>query len=148
MLAVREATADDIKRIYDISLSALKRDTWTEEMYRKEFSDSTKHYFVAYNTLSPDKLFGFIGYAQVFDEAHIMNLAVAEEFRRKGIGVLLVEEAIKHSKTKGIESMTLEVRVSNNKALGLYKKVGFKSAGIRPDYYPDREGAEILWLYY
>ncbi len=148
MLVVRKATIDDIKNIYDISVSALKRDTWTQEMYKKEFSDSTKHYFVAYNTLDPDVIFGFIGYAQVFDEAHIMNLAVREESRRKGIGLMLVEEAVKYSKTQGIESMTLEVRVSNNKALALYKKAGFKSSGIRPDYYPDREGAEILWLYY
>ncbi len=148
MLEVRLATKDDVTGIYDVSVSSLKRDTWSSEMYLKEFFDTTKRYFVAYNTLDPDVILGFVGYAQVFDEAHIMNLAVDEKARRKGIASLLVDRALKDAKDRGVESATLEVRVSNNGARALYTKLGFKEAGVRPDYYPDREGAVILWYYF
>ncbi len=148
MLEVRLATTQDVSGIYTVSSSSLKRDSWTEDMYRREFMDSTKRYFVAYSTLDPEIILGFVGYAQVFDEAHIMNLAVDEKSRRKGIASLLVNALIKDAKNRGVESATLEVRESNNGARALYNKLGFREVGVRPDYYPDREGAVILWYYF
>ncbi len=148
MLDVRLAEKADVIGIYTVSSSALKQDSWTEDMYRREFCDSTKRYFVAYNTLEPTRILGFVGYAQVFDEAHIMNLAVDEKSRRKGIATTLLKAALQDAKDRGIEAATLEVRESNNSARALYAKAGFAEAGVRPDYYPDREGAVILWYYF
>ncbi len=90
---------------------------------------------------------GYAGYWQVMDEGHIMNIAVREDLRSRGIGRALMEAMLKEGDSLGILYWTLEVRVSNAPALHLYEKTGFTSAGIRPGYYSNpKEDANILWL--
>ncbi len=90
---------------------------------------------------------GYAGYWQVMDEGHIMNIAVREDLRSRGIGHALMEAMLKEGDSLGILYWTLEVRVSNAPALHLYEKTGFTSAGIRPGYYSNpKEDANILWL--
>lgn len=90
---------------------------------------------------------GYAGYWQVMDEGHIMNIAVREDLRSRGIGRALMEAMLKEGDGLGILYWTLEVRVSNAPALHLYEKTGFTSAGIRPGYYSNpKEDANILWL--
>ena len=59
---------------------------------------------------------------------------------------MLMEAIIKEARQRKLYSLTLEVRVSNIGAIKLYENFGFKSAGVRPKYYPDGEDAMILWL--
>jgi [ribosomal protein S18]-alanine N-acetyltransferase len=76
---------------------------------------------------------------------HLMNLAVAPERRRKGIGTQLLE-ALLGKLPSPDEPVTLEVRRSNEAALALYEKYGFKAAGVRRRYYADNgEDALIMW---
>ena len=80
------------------------------------------------------------------DEGHITNVAVHSDYRGKKIGDELVKELVNLCKNNNIVSMTLEVRVSNIVAQNLYKKYGFKLAGIRKEYYSDnKEDAMIMW---
>lgn len=71
----------------------------------------------------------------VVDELQIDNLAVAENQRQKGIATMLLTEAIKMAKGKGMNSVVLEVRASNSAALQLYNHQGFSVAGRRKNYY-------------
>ena len=76
---------------------------------------------------------------------HLMNLAVAPERRREGIGTKLLEALLSKLPTPD-EPVTLEVRRSNAAALALYERYGFKAAGVRRRYYADNgEDALIMW---
>jgi ribosomal-protein-alanine N-acetyltransferase len=83
----------------------------------------------------------------IFDELHINTLAVAPARRRKGVATLLLRHVLAETSTEGARKATLEVRASNQAALALYERLGFRVTARRPGYYtnPD-EDALILWL--
>jgi len=90
-------------------------------------------------------ILGFIGVWLLPDEAHIVTIAVRDSHRRQGIGELLLISAIKLAQRNGQGLVTLECRVSNEAALGLYEKYGFQQVGLRPRYYSDNhEDAYVL----
>jgi ribosomal-protein-alanine N-acetyltransferase len=92
------------------------------------------------------EIVGYAGLWKVFEEGHITNVAVHPEYRRNGVGFMLVKSLIEMSKQEGIERMTLEVRRSNIAAQNLYVKFGFKVEGYRKAYYADnKEDAIIMW---
>ena len=81
----------------------------------------------------------------VLEEAHIVTLAVEPTYQRQKLGQLLLAQLLLYGYRRGLTRATLEVRASNQKALKLYEKFGFKEAGTRRRYYADREDARILW---
>ncbi len=88
---------------------------------------------------------GFIGFWYLVEESHIVSIAVRPEYRRRGFGELLLDGAIEHAMKSNINSMTLEVRVSNSIARNLYSKYNFHEKGVRKRYYTDdREDALIM----
>ncbi|NLL07079.1 MAG: ribosomal protein S18-alanine N-acetyltransferase [Clostridiaceae bacterium] len=92
------------------------------------------------------KTIGYAGLWKVFDEGHITNVAVHPEYRRNGVGFMLVQSLIELAKEENITKMTLEVRKSNILAQNLYKKFGFRIEGFRKEYYADnKEDAIIMW---
>ena len=116
---------------------------WSRQSFWEEAANDQAYYLLA---LDGEKIIGYAGTWLVFDEAHITNVAIAPEYRGKGVGTRMMQEIIRIVKEKGITSMTLEVRPSNTAALALYHKFGFSSVGRRPHYYQDiGEDAEIMW---
>ena len=93
-----------------------------------------------------DRLLSFGGFWKILDEAHITNVAVHPDFRGQGIGEFTMRNLMIAAMQEDCRWMTLEVRVSNLTAQGLYKKLGFKVAGERPHYYENDEAAVIMWL--
>ena len=92
---------------------------------------------------------GFICYWVLDFEIQLLNLAVHPEARRKGTGRLLLKHMIREAASKHLESIWLEVRVSNAGALRLYQEVGFEQVGVRSKYYDDtREDALVMCLAY
>lgn len=90
-------------------------------------------------------LLGYGGYWMVLQEAHICTLAVRANWRGKGLGELLLASLIESALTRQAEVITLEVRVSNLRAQGLYLKYGFEMVGKRVGYYTDiNEDAFIM----
>ncbi len=91
------------------------------------------------------KIVGFVGVWFMVDEAHITVIGVRDEYRRHGIGELLLLAAAEGAMQRGAHVLTLEVRISNQAAQGLYKKYGFQAVGTRKGYYTDnREDAVIM----
>ena len=78
---------------------------------------------------------GYIGMYLSFDEASVTNVAVSPEFRKKGCGAALVTAAKEAAKGAGTEMIFLEVRVSNEPAISLYRRNGFEDLGIRKNFY-------------
>ena len=134
----------NVKRVAEIEAICFRAEKWSEQLFYDELSDPTKFYVVC---LVDDNVVGFGGYAQILDEGHIMNIAVAPEFRKQGVASDILSRLLQIGKQNGIKAFTLEVRVSNSAAKILYEKTGFRSVGIRKKYYPDKEDAEIYWLY-
>ncbi|WP_163195704.1 ribosomal protein S18-alanine N-acetyltransferase [Clostridium thermarum] len=117
--------------------------TWSKESFEQELSNRYARYVVA---VKDGVVVGFGGMWIIIDEAHITNIAVHPEFRGFGIGSMLVDALINICKIEGVTAATLEVRVSNFKAINLYKKFGFVEEGIRKSYYEDnKEDALIMW---
>ena len=79
-------------------------------------------------------------------EGYVNNLAVAPDRRGKGLGDALMRDMMYAASLSGVTALTLEVRESNAAARSLYEKYGFKPAGVRKNFYPDKENAVIYWL--
>jgi ribosomal-protein-alanine N-acetyltransferase len=97
---------------------------------------------------SPDlaSIVGFAGLWLMVDEAHITTIAMHPDYRRLGLGELMLASLIDISYDIGAKWVTLEVRVSNYAAQNLYRKYGFREAGLRHRYYSDnQEDALIMW---
>jgi ribosomal-protein-alanine N-acetyltransferase len=88
-----------------------------------------------------------IGYAcllTVYEDAEILNIAVAPEFRKRGYGLSLMHKMLTMAKQSGAQSVFLEVRESNEPAKNLYRSLGFEEYGLRKNYYPDGENAILM----
>ena len=97
------------------------------------------------SSLPQQKIVGFVGFWIMADEAHITSIAVRNQYRRRGVGELLLMRAIDLATKLGAQIVTLEVRVSNATAQSLYYKYGFKRMGVRKGYYLDnREDGVIM----
>jgi [ribosomal protein S18]-alanine N-acetyltransferase len=91
-------------------------------------------------------IIGFAGLWLMVDEAHITTIAVHPDYRGKGLGELELVSLIDIAAQIGAKWVTLEVRVSNYVAQNLYRKYGFREAGMRHRYYSDnQEDALIMW---
>jgi [ribosomal protein S18]-alanine N-acetyltransferase len=90
-----------------------------------------------------------VGYAiasRYVDAWHVMNIAVAPAFRRRGVARTMLEWLFEATASDPRRGYTLEVRVSNAEAIRLYERLGFEPRGIRRGYYTDnREDALIMW---
>lgn len=117
-------------------------DPWSEKSVASELENPLSLWLVA---MEGDRLTGYVGSQTVLGEADMMNLAVDPDFRRQGIGEALVLRLVEELKSRGVYCLTLEVRASNEAAIGLYDKLGFAAVGRRRGYYEKpREDACIL----
>jgi ribosomal-protein-alanine N-acetyltransferase len=91
-------------------------------------------------------IIGFAGLWLMVDEAHITTIAMHPDYRRRGLGEFLLVSLIDIAYSINARWVTLEVRVSNHNAQNLYRKYGFREAGLRHRYYSDnQEDALIMW---
>lgn len=91
-------------------------------------------------------IIGFAGMWTLHDEAHVTTIGVIPTFQGRGLGEVLFISLIDEVIRRQVMWMTLEVRVSNLSAQGLYRKYGFTIQGRRPRYYSDNnEDAFIMW---
>ncbi len=90
------------------------------------------------------QLAGFLCSWLIAGELQIQNLATLPQMRRRGIAARLLDHAIARSRQQGLNSVWLEVRVSNRAAIALYERFGFSVNGTRSAYYADGEDALIM----
>ncbi|MBX9902563.1 MAG: ribosomal protein S18-alanine N-acetyltransferase [Burkholderiaceae bacterium] len=94
------------------------------------------------------QLVGYLIVMQVLDELHLLNLAVEIAYQGKGLGKRLLNHLIALAKQRACGSILLEVRVSNQRAITVYKVAGFVEIGRRKSYYPahqqSREDAIVM----
>ena len=141
---IREMEYDDIDSILQIEELCYGAHHWSRESFLTELSNKISSYRCV---LTPDKkCAGYIGIWKIVDEAHVTNLSVHPDWQNKKLAHRLLLASIDECYREKIKYITLEVRVSNKKAIGLYDKFGFKSLGVRKKYYQDNnEDALIMW---
>ena len=142
MLTFRKMLPTDAAAVEKVELACFSM-PWSRESFWEEAAQEAAYYLLA---LDDEEVIGYVGVWLLGEEGHITNVAVAPEMRRRGVGAALLAELMRIALGRSVRSMTLEVRPSNEAALALYKKFGFRSVGRRPHYYTDNaEDAEILW---
>ncbi len=141
---IRKMLPEDVDRIIDIEEKAYGNHHWSKNSFLSELGNDLAYY---YTLLTENGEIGaYAGTWHILEEAHITNIAVAPEFRRKHFAQALLKRIIDDCYKEKIKYITLEVRVSNVAAINLYTKYGFKSFGTRKKYYQDNnEDAVIMW---
>lgn len=140
---IRAMAGGDIDRILEIERRSFVS-PWTRGMFRETISSPISTSFIVETNIH---LLGYIMLYSLGGEAHILNLAVHPDHRRKGYASWLVGYTIDYCKNMGVYDFFLEVRESNSNAQGLYRKYGFEFIGRRKRYYTEtNEDALVMQL--
>lgn len=142
MTEIKRMTPQDAAEVAELEKQIFSL-PWSEAGFLSSLKQPDTLYLVV---CEDEKVVGYCGLLQSFDEADITNVAVSEACRGKGIGYQMLTELMRRGRERGIARFTLEVRVSNASAIHLYEKLGFASVGIRKNFYErPREDAMIMW---
>ena len=130
-MLIRKMTLEDVEAVVQIEQECFSL-PWSEKSFVDSISREDTIFLVCEDT---SVITGYMGLYISFDEASVTNVAVSPDFRKRGYGEQLVATAKEVAKDAGVESIFLEVRVSNVPAISLYKKLGFEELGIRKKFY-------------
>ena len=134
----------DVSKVVELDAISFGRHHWDSSSFYSELQNNLAHYYTAKD--ENGNILGYIGFWLIFEEAHITNVSVHPDYRRKKIAQILLKEMIQCCYDNMVKFITLEVRVSNIAAISLYEKFGFKSVGVRKGYYQDNnEDAMIMF---
>ncbi|EAX46888.1 ribosomal-protein-alanine acetyltransferase [Thermosinus carboxydivorans Nor1] len=140
---IRPMTADDIDAVLEVERASFTT-PWSRAAFAAEVADNDLAYYLVGE--ADGAVVGYAGVWIILDEAHVTNIAVLPAYRGQGLGEQLLTALMAYAKKRGALSMTLEVRVSNEGAQRLYRRLGFMPRGIRKQYYSDtKEDALIMW---
>ena len=123
---------------------ALEQSVYPHPWSRGNFADSLDagyHAWVLRDGAAPaSELAGYFLLMMALDEAHLLNVSVASTHQRRGLGLYLLDKVAACARGLGAESVLLEVRPSNRRALDVYQRYGFANIGRRKAYYPAHDG--------
>lgn len=142
MIVYREMRETDVPFI-----SRLEEETFSMPWSAASFLQMIEKEDTAYYVAEEDgRLLGGCGLLMIAGEGNITNVVVAPDARKRGVATGLLTHLLMEGDRAGLTAYTLEVRVSNAAAIGLYEKMGFMSEGIRPNFYEKpTEDAMIMW---
>ena len=143
-IVIREMTEADIEAVSKIEEECFSM-PWKPDDFREMIVRDNMTYVVL---LVDGEIAGGAGIREVVGDGEITNVAITGKHRGKGYSKLMLEKLLEKGRELGCDAFTLEVRVSNEPAIRLYKSVGFESAGVRPGFYEHPvEDALIMWIY-
>jgi ribosomal-protein-alanine N-acetyltransferase len=139
---IRPLGLSDLNAIDAIEQRAY-RVPWSRSMFASELAKASS---ICLGAFDGEQLIGYVVNSRYVDAWHVMNVAVNPDFQRRGIATRLLEHLFEVTRDDQRRGYTLEVRVSNEEAIGLYERLGFVRQGLRRGYYTDnREDALIMW---
>ena len=140
-LDIRRLTYADLPQVIAIERRAFPT-PWSLAMFVLELSKPSG---ICLAALSDERIVGYLVCSRYDVVWHVMNVAVDPARRREGVSTALLDHLFDQADKPG-EQYTLEVRTSNDAAIALYERFGFRSAGLRRGYYHDnKEDAVIMW---
>lgn len=141
-MIIRPMRQEDVEPVSSIEAATFSM-PWSADDFREMVEAAYAHYFVAEVEGVP---VGCVGIRDIAGEGDVTNVVVASAYKGQGIGRALLTYALEQVTLLGVETYTLEVRVSNVAAIHLYEELGFQGEGVRPDFYEKpREDALIMW---
>jgi len=147
MVELRPFEVDDIPAVAALE-AANQPQPWTEGILEDELAAENRSYLIAEDegAFGLAGVIGFAGVMVVGEEAHVTNLLVAEEDRRRGVGKVLMLGLVDAALEMGARHLTLEVRSKNEAARSFYAHFGLAPIGVRKGYYGD-DDALIMWVH-
>lgn len=133
---IREISSTDLPVLYQIEQEQLF--PWSKQLLQDCLQPHYQNWVLTKNK----EIIGFVITKIILDECELINIIIKSSKRQKGYGKMLLQHVIDHAVTNRIRKIFLEVRSSNQPAIALYKKLGFKSIHVRKNYYPTKEGRE------
>jgi ribosomal-protein-alanine N-acetyltransferase len=143
-LAFRRARPEDVGRVMEIEQEGFLH-PWSRELIERELGHAWSQVLVAEDG-ADGPVVGYIVFWLVHDEVHVLNVATALAARRRGVGRALMEAAEGEGRRRGARIATLEVRRSNVPALSLYRAMGYRQVGVRPNYYAEENEDAIVMV--
>jgi ribosomal-protein-alanine N-acetyltransferase len=143
VLDIRRMTEKDIDLVWSIEKDLFSI-PWSKTSFLYEVSDNRTCLPVV--ALEEGTLAGYAVAWFIADELHLGNIAVARKRQGKGIGKLLLEYLLDEASRRQVRYATLEVRVSNVRAISLYRLYGFDGVAIRKGYYSDNGEDALVML--
>lgn len=145
MLQIRNMTAEDLDQVCRIENNSFSV-PWSYKSFEESLANPNVCYVVACPEDNVQQILGYCGAYLIGDEADINQVAVAQEYRRNGIGKQMLDGLMHILEEKNIVAVTLEVRKSNVAAIALYESLGFVTEGVRKNFYEKpTEDALIMW---
>jgi [ribosomal protein S18]-alanine N-acetyltransferase len=142
VIEIRRLQLRDLSPIDEIERAAYPT-PWSRSMFAGELAKPSS---ICLGAVGDERLVGYLIVSRYVDAWHVMNVAVAPEWQRRGVASALLEQLFGLTNDDDRRGYTLEVRVSNTGAIALYKRLGFEPRGVRRGYYTDnREDALIMW---
>ena len=135
--AARRADVDAVHRIEEASFPA----PWRREFFISELRADGRFNIVAKRG---GAVVGYLFAMWIFDEMHVNKIAVDQRLRRHDIADALMARCFAFAREHGVETISLEVRKSNEGAQEFYRHLDFESTYLRPRYYPDGEAAVVM----
>lgn len=117
------------------------QDYWTYDMLADSYLNDL---FYGYIAEENGKILGTAAFNLNLDEADLVNIIVAAQVRRSGLGSTLMETLLADCEKMELRRLFLEVRESNYPAIALYRKYGFEKVAVREKYYKDGERATVM----
>src|SRR5687768_5946247 len=140
--AMRESDLDEVMEIEQCSF----RSPWSRPVFLEELARPWAFLDVIRST-GNNRVLAFCNYWRVADEVHLLKVATHPDARGLGLGARMLGHIVGFGRQHDCRLVTLEVRRSNETAQRLYRRFGFKSVGIRPNYYnDDNEDAVVMML--
>lgn len=138
---IRKLNENDVESIYNVECSCFSH-AWEKQVLLGTLRQNSYHFFGCFEN---DKILGYGSVTIVADESYVNRIAVVPEFRKKGIGKLLLASLISTAKENNASFISLEVRKSNTVAIKLYSDSGFEIVGERKNFYDNpKEDALIM----
>ncbi len=142
-LRIRRMEAEDVPRVMDIERRVFAM-AWTPDMLYKE--TSTGQDSLPLVALAGDRLVAYAVLWFVGPRLHLANVAVDPEFRRRGIGTMLLGSVLEEARSRGFRRVSLETRVSNRAAIALFRKSRFRTVTISHGYYTDNDEDALIMV--
>lgn len=129
-----EMNINDLDEITELEKELFKLDAWKKQEYENELNNPVSKLFVEKEN---DEIVAYGGLWYLYEDADITTIGVNSKYQGQGYGQKMLDYMLDFALKNGVHNVHLEVRVSNQKAINLYKKNGFEVIRIRKSYYED-----------
>ena len=141
-IIVRKMQPEDLLQVCEIEKDNFSL-PWSEKSFLESMERNDTLFLVA---LNGEEVAGYLGCYCVAGEGEITNVAVKSSYRRQGIGGKLLETLYEEAKALHTQEFFLEVRESNEAAIGLYSRQGFVKEGVRKNFYEQPVENAVIML--